>query len=364
MRYILMIVGAFLLNGFQLSAQPLRGFNTNAFLYNFPDQKFSNTYIDTLSSLNPEVLRFPGGTIGNKYHFSNSGYGQNSNFDQKTPQNYIVEFVRLVKSMERPPKVLFVINMFEHFYKPTKSDWDLIVENLAAILYLKKSGVEIAGIELGNEFYIYPVIRGWDIKLPQEMAQKLQKSDGDEWWPDAYKKYNRLAQLYEKAIKKIDPQLKTAIPMGSSMNKNHKRWNAFALQMTFSDAYVQHWYGQLSEAKNEEQAIKSYTKFTKRVYDNIQNLKKTKKEIWITEWNGIDFGFDNKRNLHWRQSPLHRQLNIKTQEMFNELGVEMTIYHRISSGKDGDTYNLINVDKGELFINNTYWDFLKPPFAN
>lgn len=364
MRYFLIFCGLILYSVFELAAQPLRGFNTNAFLYNFPRQEFSQAYIDTLSKLNPDVLRFPGGTIANKYHFSKTGYGQNSNFDKKTSQNYIVEFVRLVKSMEHPPKVLFVINMFEHFYKPTKSDWELIVENLAAILYLKKSGVEIAGIELGNEFYIYPVIRGWDIKLPKDMAHKLEAVEGDEWWPETYKKYNRLAQLYQKAIKKIDPQLKTGIPMGSSMNKNHKRWNAFALKMNFSDAYIQHWYGQLSEASDEEKAMQSYMKFAGRVNDNIVALKKIGKEIWITEWNGIDFGFDNKRNLHWRQTPLHRQLNIKTQEMMNDLKVDMTIYHRISSGKEGDTYNLMNVEKGQIFVNNTYWDFLKPPFVN
>jgi hypothetical protein len=364
MRNFLMICGFIFLSGFQLATQPLRGFNTNAFLYNFPRQEFTQAYIDTLSKLNPDVLRFPGGTIANKYHFSKTGYGQNSNFDKKTSQNYIVEFVRLVKAMEHPPKVLFVINMFEHFYKPSKSDWELIVENLAAILYLKKSGVEIAGIELGNEFYIYPVIRGWDIKLPQDMAEKLQKEKGDDWWPSTYKKYNRLAQLYQKAIKKIDPKLKTGIPMGSSLNKNHKRWNAFALKMNFSDAYVQHWYGQLSEANDEKQALESYAHFAHRVNENVLNLKKTGKEIWITEWNGIDFGFDNKRNLHWRQTTLHRELNIRTQNMWNDLMVDMTIYHRISSGKEGDTYNLMNVDKGQIFVNNTYWDFLKPPFAN
>ena len=68
--------------------------------------------------------------------------------------------------------------------------------------------------------------------------------------------------------------------------------------------------------------------------------------------------------MHWKQTPLHSQLNIKTQEMFNDLGVDMTIYHRISSGKEGDSYNLINVNRGEIIVNSTYWDFLKPPFVN
>lgn len=344
-------------------AIPLRGFNTNAFLYNFSDQKFTQEYIDTLSRLQPDVLRFPGGTIANKYHFSKSGYGQNSNFDQRTAQNYIVEFVRLVKSMDKPPKVLFVINMFEHFHKPTISDWDLIVENLAAIKYLKKQGVDIVGIELGNEFYIYPVIRGWDIKLPVKMEQQLLQEEGDEWWPYNFKKYNRLAQLYHLAIKKIDPSIQTGIPMGSSMNKNHKRWNAFAMQMKFSDAYIQHWYGQLSEAKSDQEATDNFNRFADRVFKNIENLKQTGKRIWITEWNGIDFGFSNNRNMHWRQTQMHSAFNYKLQTYFDSLEVDITIYHRISSGKEGDTYNLFNVDQGRIFVNNTYWDFLKPPYV-
>ncbi len=345
-------------------ALPLRGFNTNAFLYNFSGQKFTDAYLDTLNNLAPDVLRFPGGTIANKYHFSKPGYGQNSAFDRKTAQNYIVEFTRLVKSMEKAPKVLFVINMFEHFYKPTVSDWGLVVENLSAILYLKQQGVEVIGVELGNEFYIYPVIRGWSIKLPQKMKQKLKKSNSDSWWPNTYKKYNRLAKLYHIAIKKIDPDIQTGVPMGSSANKNHVRWNAFAYRMNFSDAYIQHWYGQLSNAKNEEEAKARFNRFSQRVRENITALKETQKKIWITEWNGIDFGFKNDRNMDWKQSDLHSGFNIKLQTVFDSLGVDITIYHRVSSGKEGDSYNLFNVDRGKIIANNTYWDFLKPPFKN
>lgn len=366
MKKILWLFGCLFLitQNIQSQALPLRGFNTNAFLYNFSNQKFTPIYRDTVNQLAPEVLRFPGGTIANKYHFSKPGYGQNSVFDKKTSQNYIVEFVRLVKSLDKPPKVLFVINMFEHFHKPTVSDWELIVENLAAILYLKKQGVEIAGIELGNEFYIYPVIRGWDIKLPKKMKQKLAQRDDDSWWPDTYKKYNRLAKLYHLAIRKIDPNLKTGIPMGSSMNKNHTRWNAFALKMNFADAYIQHWYGQLSNAKDENQARQNFKRFSERVRTNIQDLKSTQKEIWITEWNGIDFGFKNDRNMHWKQSQLHSELNQELQTIFDQEQVDMTIYHRLSSGREGDSYNLFNVHQGEITVNNTYWDFIKPPFKN
>ncbi|MCO5249631.1 MAG: hypothetical protein M9887_11870 [Chitinophagales bacterium] len=362
MRKILSLFILLSLFVLQVSAIPLRGFNTNAFLYNFPGQEFTDAYRDTLNRLQPDILRFPGGTIANKYHFKKSGYGQESAFDKKTSQNYIVEFVRLVKSMEKPPKVLFVINMFEHFHKPTMSDWDLVVENLSALLYLKKQGVDIVGVELGNEFYIYPVIRGWDIKLPKEMRQKLDTQTGDNWWPINYKKYNRLAKLYQTAIKKIDPNILTGIPMGSSMNKNHKKWNAFALKMNFSDAYIQHWYGQLGDAKTEQEALTNFNKFFDRVEKNIVDLKSTGKQIWITEWNGIDFGFDNNRNMHWKQTPLHSQLNEKVQNLFDKLDVKISIYHRLSSGKEGDSYNLLNVDRGQIFPNATYWDFIKPPY--
>ncbi|MCO5232018.1 MAG: hypothetical protein M9958_12780 [Chitinophagales bacterium] len=362
-KFLKLIFSLLMLSCLQgLNAVPLKGFNTNAFLYNFYEQKFSDAYKDTLDKLQPDVLRFPGGTIANKYHFSKSGYGQNSAFDKKTAQNYIVEFVRLVKSMDKPPKVLFVINMFEHFYKPTLSDWDLVVENLAAIMYLKKQGVDIVGVELGNEFYIYPVIRGWDIALPAKITKRLNEDKSDEWWPDNYKKYNRLAQFYVKAIRKIDPRIKTAIPMGSTRNKNHKKWNVFALKMNFSDAYVQHWYGSIDGAETDEIARQNFKKFEEKVTENILLLKNTNKEVWITEWNGIDFGFANDRNAHWKQTPLHIELNLRTQNLLDSLGVEMTIYHRISSGKDGDTYNLLNVDKGDISPNATYWQFLKPPF--
>jgi|GEM_PF-3909446 len=363
MRFCLLLIG--LVYCCAVPAVPLKGFNTNAFLYDFPGQQFNQAYVDTLNRLQPDVLRFPGGTIANKYHFFKPGYGQGSALDKKTAQNYIVEFVRLIKSLDKPPKVLFVVNMFEHFHKPKQTDWELIVENLAALLYLKEQGVEIAGVELGNEFYIYPVIRGWDIKLPDNMQKKLADTDTDEWWPDTYRKYNRLARLYHAAIKKIDPAIPTGIPMGSSMNKNHTRWNAFAKKMTFSDAYIQHWYGQLSNATGEQEAVANFDRFTERVADNIKELKdKYRKQVWITEWNAIDFGFNNDRNMIWRQTPLHVRLNTRMQTMLDTLNTDITIYHRISSGKQGDSYNLINVVNGILEANPTYEPFTRPPFVN
>lgn len=344
---------------------PLKGFNTNGFLYNFYEQRFNNNYRNTVDQLAPDVLRFPGGTIANKYHFFKPGYGQNSAFDQKTRQNYIVEMVRLIKSLKKTPKILYVINMSEHFHKPTVSDWDLIVENLAAILYLKEQGIEIAGIELGNEFYLYSVIRGIDIKIPKDWRKEMKKNpNSDEWWPDTFKKYNRLAQLYNIAIKKIDPKIKTGIPMGSSMNRNHDRWNFFAETMTFSDAFVQHWYGQLKDAKDEAEARGNFDKFTERVSKNITDLRqKTGKDVWITEWNAIDFGFNNDRNMHWRQSPLHVDLNLRMQTMFDTIGTDITIYHRLSSGREGNSYNLFNVDRGLIDLNRTFEPFTKAPFV-
>jgi len=343
---------------------PLKGFNTNAFLYNFYGQQFNQEYVDALNQLRPEILRFPGGTIANKYHFYKPGYGQDSNFDKRTKQNYAVEFIRLIRALEHPPKVLFVINMFEHFYQPKQTDWELIVENLTALLYLHEEGMDIVGIELGNEFYLYPVIRGWDIKLPEKWIRQMKmQPDTDEWWPDKFKKYHRLALLYHTAIKKIDPVMKTGIPMGSSMNKNHVRWNFFAERMSFADAFIQHWYGQLSDAKTEEEARKNFDNFTERVAGNISRLQKeTGKEVWITEWNAIDFGFKNDRNMHWKQSPLHVEFNERMQHMFDTLGVGISIYHRISSGKEGSSYNLINVDNGRLEYNRTFEPFTKAPF--
>lgn len=346
-------------------AAPLRGFNTNAFLYNFPGQRFNVSYVQAMNELQPEVLRFPGGTIANKYHFFQTGYGQGSAYDLRTRQNYMVEFVRLVKSLDKEPVVIYVLNMFEHFYQPKQSDWELIVENLSALMYLKRCGVKVVAVELGNEFYLAPVIRGWDIKMPDKWLRRFETEPGDEWWPDNYKKYHRLGKLYHKAIKKIDPNIKTGIPMGSVMNRNHKRWNAFAGQMTFSDAYIQHWYGQLKNLTDEVQANNQFHDFKKKVAGNIQQLQaRHQKEVWVTEWNGIDFGHKNDRNMHWKQTSLHLECNLEMQQLFDSLGVKISIYHRISSGKEGDSYNLMNVDKGTIMRNPTFDPFTLPPFRN
>ena len=74
MRLIITIA---ILNFYIVSAQEIQndifGFATsNTFTYcDISDTGFTNKVIN----INPQVLRFPGGAVGNFYHFGKSGYG-------------------------------------------------------------------------------------------------------------------------------------------------------------------------------------------------------------------------------------------------------------------------------------------------
>src|SRR5690606_29005362 len=52
--------------------QEVFGFNTANFFHHYKNKKEIDGY---LQELNPSVLRFPGGTTANFYHFNEKGYG-------------------------------------------------------------------------------------------------------------------------------------------------------------------------------------------------------------------------------------------------------------------------------------------------
>jgi hypothetical protein len=359
----LIIVVCFCIIGIESEALPLRGFSTNAFLYDFPKQQFNAAYVKEVQVLQPEILRFPGGTIANKYHFLKSGYGQNSVYDQKIQFNYIEELIRLVKSLSPQPKVLYVVNIFEHF-QGGDDDWALLVENLAAISYLQKSGVEVYGVELGNELMIYQAFQDWQTGWMQKMSGWKTTDKGWYMGPKAYRYYT-LCRIYDKAIEKLNPAIKIGIPLGSNYNKKHKPWNAAVQQFDFADAFIYHFYGNTEKQENEVLAAEAIDEYLKRASKQIVGTQVlTGKKIWITEWNGINFGFRSNQNVQWKQTVFHQRCNEKFQTLFNDLDVEVSTYHRISGSKEGDTYNLINVKNGKVTLTPNFEQFTRPPFKN
>ena len=141
-----------------ISAQEIQknifGFATsNTFTYcDVNDTSFTNKVI----AINPQILRFPGGAVGNFYHFGKSGYGfdfdeidkyhdgkfpkrsrglENSRRKNKHQHDYIDDFIALAKKTKA--KAVLVANPF------VKEDEDIIL----MIQKLQKNNIEVVGVE-------------------------------------------------------------------------------------------------------------------------------------------------------------------------------------------------------------------------
>ena len=271
----------------------LFGFNTsNTFTYcDVNDTSFTNK----VQKIKPNVLRFPGGTISNFYHYNEKAYGLDiseiSDWDIKKftkrynglikeqkkrnhNHNYIEDFILLAK--QNNSKVILVANII------SSEDDDII--NM--IKRFKSENIEILGVELGSE-------------LSNRAYKKYINSVDD---------YIQLAQKYSDIIKKEYPEIKVGVvaaPIKYNMPSRLFNWNQKLSEETFYDAIIHHSYlkvidgdddyglmtreDEISSTKKEQfdlykKRIKDYftTGFVKEI---IKYNEIFEKEIWITEWN-------------------------------------------------------------------------------
>jgi len=271
----------------------LFGFNTsNTFTYcNVNDTSFTNK----VQKIKPNVLRFPGGNIGNFYHYNREAYGFDINevldwHDQKFPKrvkglikdqkarnhnhNYIDDFIMLAN--QNNSKVILVANIIS-------SEEDEITK---IIKRFKSENIKILGIELGCE-------------LSNRAFKKHINSVDD---------YIQLAQKYSDIIKKEYPDIKVGVvaaPIKDKMPSRLLNWNQKLSEETFYDAIIIHPYLKVIDGDDDyglmtrEDEVSSTRKeqfelYKKRIitYFNTGFIKKIveyqeifEQEIWITEWN-------------------------------------------------------------------------------
>lgn len=268
------------------------GFATsNTFTYcDVTDTSFLNKVI----AIQPKLLRFPGGAVGNFYHYGGKGYGfnfseidqyhdgklpkrarglENSRIKKNQQQDYIEDFIILAKRTNA--KAVLVANLF--------------IDNDDILLMIKKlieNNIEVVGIELGSELSNRSYFtKGYTI---------------DE--------YVIAAKRCSDKIKAKHPNLKTAIvaaPLVSKKNHRHSVWNDKLAKLNFYDAIIIHSYAKVTkgndrygqmiseenEGGNKKEAFEIYknraidyfvSQYPKEVnaYEGIFN-----KPIWVTEWN-------------------------------------------------------------------------------
>ena len=347
----------------------LFGFNTsNTFTYcDVNDTSFTNK----VQKIKPNVLRFPGGTISNFYHYDEKAYGLDISeiSDWNVPKftkrynglikeqkkrnhnhNYIEDFILLAK--KNNSKVVLVANII------SSEDDDII--NM--IKRFKSENIEILGVELGSE-------------LSNRAYKKYINSVDD---------YIHLAQKYSNIIKKEYPEIKVGVvaaPIKYNMPSRLLNWNQKLSEETFYDAIIHHSYlkvidgdddyglmtreDEVSSTKKEQfelykKRIKTYfnTGFVKEM---IKYNEIFEKEIWITEWN-LQMSKTTGNTL--LQSLFVSQYLLELLSNPDLQNISIATYHNLA-GRDisGSVFKGI---KGGFEIHSTYYPltFLSKIFEN
>jgi len=333
------------------------GFATsNTFTYcDVTDTLFLNKVI----AIQPKLLRFPGGAVGNFYHYGGKGYGFNFSeidryHDGKLPkrargleksrnkknqqQDYIEDFIVLAKKTNA--KAILVANLF--------------IENDDILLMIKKlieNNIEVVGIELGSELSNRSYFtKGYTI---------------DE--------YIIAAKKCSAKIKNKYPYLKTAIvvaPLGKRKGHRHNIWNEKLAKLNFYDAIIIHSYAKVTkgedrygqmiseenEGKNKREAFDTYkdraidylvNKYPKevKVYEGIFH-----KPIWVTEWN-LQMSKTTGNTLLQSLFVAHYLLELISNSDLS--AIELTTYHNLG-GRDFSA-SVFRSNKEEIEIQSTYY---------
>ena len=317
------------------------------------------SFLYKVIALQPKLLRFPGGAVGNFYHYGEKGYGfdffeidqyhdgkfpkrsrglDKSRNKKNQQQDYIEDFIVLAKKTNA--KAVLVANLF--------------IDNDDILLMIKKlteNNIEVVGIELGSELSNRSYFtKGYTI---------------DE--------YIIAAKKCSAKIKNKYPYLKTAIvvaPLGKSKGHRHNIWNEKLAKLNFYDAIIIHSYAKVTkgedrygqmiseenEGKNKREAFDTYkdraidylvNKYPKevKVYEGIFH-----KPIWVTEWN-LQISKTTGNTLLQSLFVAHYLLELISNPDLSV--IELTTYHNLG-GRDFSG-SIFRNNKEEIEIHSTYY---------
>lgn len=334
----ILLINTILLNSlFAQNNEYLFGFATsNTFTYcDIKDSSFLNSVI----KMSPNILRFPGGAVGNFYHFKGSGYG----FDFKEINQYHggkfpKRSIGLDKSRAKKGHNHNYIEDFIVFAQKTNSKAvlvaNLFVDNDDIILMIERllqEKIDIVGIELGSELSNRSYFtKGYTIDNYIVAAKKCNDK-----------------------IKARFPDIPTSIvaaPLGKPPGHRHNIWNNKLAKLDFYDAIIIHSYakvvagkdeyGQMVEEKyeynNKEDNFTLYKEralnFLKDEFPNeIRKYNKIfNKPIWITEWN-LQMSKTTGNTTLQSLFVANYLLDLLTNKTYNN--INLTTYHNLG-GRD------------------------------
>ena len=264
----------------------LYGFNSNMMSgdYGYLDDDF----VTLTKALQPKTLRFPGGTVGNFYHWKISGFLKDEMNSTMNPQLNKRNRGNYVKLQKRRDGIISF-----HDYMKLCQDLNIMPiimvnlwtgnpdESASWVRYAKEKGYNIKHWELGNEYY-----------LPHYVNK----------YPTA-EIYMKEARKHALAMKAANPDIKVSVcatPVafhqeGFFIKSYQRRWDKQLAN--YSDPSSTDWYDAFSVHVYAYKAVKDVEIDRMRRYllgwihygckeaMEYYNRLFPDKEMWVTEWN-------------------------------------------------------------------------------
>lgn len=307
----------------------------------------NTSFLNLVKQLNPELLRFPGGSLSNYYHPQGKGYGMRldeinlkdskirdnvtrlTQLNNKIPEgpNYLDAYIKLLKTVHA--QVLYVVNI-------TSGN---TTEALEVITKLRSEGIRIRGVSLGNELYL-----GTYKTVVPDIESFIQ-----------------LAKPFAAAIRQQYPDIPIGVPaesQGILRESFNSKWNNRLSEESFYDAAEIHVYPDESDC-SDNTLNGFFDCANQKLTDYAENILPTRlnafsqqfngKKLWITEWNlkkpGQALGGTLLQSLYAAKFFL-------TCNNYNSGNnqLEMLTFHNLCADEAG--YSLINPD-GNAFSANT-----------
>ncbi len=264
----------------------LYGFNSN--MMNGESGYLDEDFVALTKVLQPKTLRFPGGTVGNFYHWKISGFLENemattlnTQLNKRNKGNFVKlnkrrggkihfdDFMTLCIDLDIIPIV--VVNLWTG--SPEESaEW---------VRYSREKGYNITHWELGNEFYLPHYVNKYPIA----------------------KTYMKTAKEHAMAMKAVDSNIKVSVcasPVafhkeGFLIKTAQRKWDEGLAKPTDStstdwfDAFSVHVYAYKAMKDVDIEEMRGYL-FGWIHYDIDEGMKYYEKlfpnkEMWVTEWN-------------------------------------------------------------------------------
>jgi hypothetical protein len=316
-----------------------QGFNSANLPYEW--LKDSTELDQLIAPLQVKLLRFPGGTLANFYHPSGYGYGiQRKDFSglpssgvlENVFQSFIKDSIFFNNELKKVNYLDVMISIAKKYKIKIIYTANLlngkIEESIEILNRFKQSGVEMVGVELGNEYYLNAyesIIKGSD-------------------------NYANKANQWYSAIKRQFPKLSCGIVLAPEIanlpesdflpqRPKFSKWNQTVLKKARYDALILHIYPEFSEClngkfsecfKDKLQANKNYIL---RIGEYYGKLSKGK-PIWITEWNIKDANKIGGNTL-LQTTFIHQflaQIVLNNQNKKNSI-IQYSIFHNFVSGE-------------------------------